>query len=427
VEKIAVIGTGVAGLGCAWNLRGKADITLFEQEARPGGHSNTVPVDEDGREVPIDTGFIVCNRVTYPNLMRLFDELGVELQPSEMSFSVQHLPSGLEYNGMGFFKLFAQKRNLARPRFLRLLYQISRFFKIARRSIEVGDEERLSVHDFARKHGFDRDLLDFYLVPMSSAVWSTTPEEVLHFPATMLIRFFFNHGFLGVRTHHPWFTVRGGARTYVRKILEKVGHARLGDAVASVDDTGRGITVRTASGRLDHFDRAIVATHADQALRLLARPDALQRRLLGPWRYQHNHATLHTDPSWMPRRKIAWASWNYRIARGPGDTLDATTHYWMNALQRVSERQNYFVSINCGGRIPRGHVLYEKDYEHPTYTLASLATHDELPRLNDRSPDQRVYFAGSYFRYGFHEDAYASAVAASAAISRHIEGSPIPA
>lgn len=420
MERIAIIGTGVAGAGCAWNLRDCARLTLFDAADRPGGHTNTVTVNEDGREIPIDTGFIVFNKVTYPNLCRLFDELGVAIQPSEMSFSVQHLPSGLEYNGMSFAKVFAQRRNLLRPRFLWMLREILRFFRVANQALHSPDTRGLTVRQFAALHRFGPDLLDFYLVPMSSAVWSTRPDEVLDFPAEMLIRFFDNHGFLGVETHHPWFTVSRGARTYLHKILAATAEPRLGNAVVTVREAPDGVAVVLADGTRESFDRVVIAAHADEALRMLSDPDRAQSEALEPWRYQKNSAILHTDASLMPQNKIAWASWNYRIENDAVGTSRATTHYWMNALQNVSEHRDYFVSINADGLVRPETVRYRTNYTHPTYTVESLATQKLLPELNTRSARQRVYFCGSYFRYGFHEDAYWSAVETSAVLREHL-------
>ncbi len=416
MERVAIIGTGVSGLGCAWNLRDFAKLTLFEQDARAGGHTNTVVADENGVEVPIDTGFIVFNRVTYPNLCRLFEELGVATQPSEMSFSVRHEPDNLEYNGMGLRKVFAQKRNLLRPRFHRFLGEIQRFFKVANASLDDPAIAGLSVRQFAGRHGFGADLLDHYLVPMSAAVWSSQPAGILDFPAAMLIRFFHNHGFLGLDTHHPWFTVSRGAKTYVRRILERLGDVRLADPVAAVEETPTGVTVRTKGGGFEEFDRVIIAAHGDQALRLLARPDADQQRLLGSFAYQSNHATLHTDATLMPRRRLAWASWNYRIH----EDFRATLHYWMNALQNVSTRRDYFVSLNSRDLVDPASVVYETEYDHPIFTLDAIRAQTELGSLNRRSPRQRIYFCGSYFRYGFHEDAYWSALEACGALREHL-------
>jgi predicted NAD/FAD-binding protein len=274
MERIAIVGTGVAGLGCAWNLRNHASLTLLEKDARPGGHTNTVTVEEDGRTVPIDTGFIVFNKVTYPNLCSLFQELDVPIKPSEMSFSVQHTPTGLEYNGMGVNKVFAQRLNLFRPRFHGLLSHIQRFFRVAKDLLDSPSVEDLTLGEFVKRHGLSQDFLDLYLVPMSSAVWSTEPGDILGFPASTLIRFFHNHGFLGVDTHHPWFTVDGGARTYVEKILGSLGAPRLSAGVTRVEETNDGTVVTTASGETITFDRVVFACHADQALALLAAPDA---------------------------------------------------------------------------------------------------------------------------------------------------------
>jgi uncharacterized protein len=403
--EIAIVGTGVAGLGCAWNLRDVASLALFDKQDRVGGHTNTVTVDEDGTPVPIDTGFIVFNKVTYPNLLGLFENLGVEVKPSEMSFSVQHVPRNIEFNGMGPNKLFAQRSNLLNPRFYALLRQIFRFFRIARASLENPDG--LTLREFVAKNRLGDDFLDLYLVPMSSAVWCTDAHDVLDFPASTLIRFFHNHGFLGVTTHHPWFTVGGGAQTYVRKILEAVGEPVLSAPVCAVTENERHAVVTFADGSRREFDRVVLACHADEALAALAAPTPAQSRLLGAFRYQENSATLHTWPGVMPRRRRAWASWNYRIV-GRDGRRSATTHYWMNALQGVSRKRDYFVSLNSQDAIPASHVLYQTTYEHPVFNLEAAKAQDELHTLNTQSRSQRVFFCGSYFKYGFHEDAYSA-------------------
>ncbi len=406
-ERVAIIGTGVAGLGCAWKLRDVADVTLIEKQARPGGHSNTVTIDEDGEPIRIDTGFIVFNHATYPHLVRLFDELGVRTKPSEMSFSVCHEPSEIEFNGMGLSKVFAQRRNLLRPRFYKLLLQIFRFFRVARAALNDPATEALTLRDFVKRHQLGQDFLDLYLVPMSSAVWSTEPNRVLDFPALSLLRFFQNHGFLGVTTHHPWFTVDGGAKTYVDKILAAVRPVRLPAKVVSVTESADSASVVIENGESMTFDRVIIAAHADEALAMLSAPTSEQSLLLGAFGYQSNMARLHTDERVMPSQRRAWAAWNYRVA-DTGNGPVATTHYWMNALQNVSKKRNYFVSIN--GDVPADQVLYEAVYEHPVFTLEAMRAQAELPTLNTRSPNQRTFFCGSYFRHGFHEDAYASAV-----------------
>ncbi len=409
-ERVAIVGSGVAGMGAAWQLRHSAEITLIERDARPGGHTNTVTIDEDGTPVPIDTGFIVFNHATYPNLVELFRELGVETKPAEMSFSVRHEPANLEYNGMGLGKLFAQRRNILRPRFHALVLSIMRFFRVARAALENPASLECTVTEFVERHRLGHDFLEFYLVPMSSAVWSTEPGRMLDFPALSLIRFFQNHGFLGVTTHHPWFTVSGGSQNYRDKILAAFDPVRLPAKVVAVSESEGNARVRIEDGSELEFDRVIIAAHADETLAMLAAPDADQQRLLSAFRYQENTATLHTDASVMPRARRAWASWNYRVENQPGGGTRATTHYWMNALQGVSKKRNYFVSINGAESIPDAALLYRTVYHHPVYTLEAMRSQRELPSLNTRSSRQRVFFCGSYFRHGFHEDAYSSAV-----------------
>ncbi len=409
-ERIGIIGSGIAGMGAAWQLRNHANITLIEREARPGGHTNTVTVEENGQEVPIDTGFIVFNHATYPNLVRLFEELGVETKPSEMSFSVQHVPSGLEYNGMGLDKLFAQRGNILNPRFHALVFQILRFFRVARALLDKPDSLNCTVAEFVHRNALGVDFLNLYLIPMSSAVWSTDPRQMLDFPALSLIRFFQNHGFLGVTTHHPWFTVSGGSRTYRDKLLAHLRPVQLPAKAVEVKESETSATVRIKDGTVREFDRVIIAAHADEALAMLATPDEAHSRLLGAFGYQKNTATLHTDHSVMPRIRRAWASWNYRVDQDVHGDREATTHYWMNALQGVSKARDYFVSVNGADKIRPETILYQTDYEHPVYTLRAMEAQRELPALNTRSPRQRIFFCGSYFRHGFHEDAYSSAV-----------------
>lgn len=422
--RVAVIGTGIAGLSCAWKLRNSCDLTLFEGDHRPGGHTNTVSVEEEGLGLPIDTGFIVFNKVTYPNLCGLFEELGVAGKPSEMSLSVQHLPRGLEYNGMGLNKLFAQRRNLWSPRFLALIAEIMRFFRVGRRWLEEEAEGALAGSDedaeedlaaFCKRHRFSPDFIDLYLVPMSSAVWSTEPGRILDFPAATLLHFFHNHGFLGITTHHPWFTVEGGSRTYLSKMLGILGAPRLSDPVTSVTGDESEAWVTAASGVRERFDAVVLAAHADQSLSMLGHATEEQRRLLSPFRYQRNETFLHTDEAVMPRRRLAWASWNFRVDQPPGGHQRATTHYWMNALQGIPGKRNYFVSLNGTDLIDPKSILYSTTYEHPVFTLEAIRAQRELPHLNHQG---RLFFCGSYFRYGFHEDACMSGFDAASAVLR---------
>jgi predicted NAD/FAD-binding protein len=415
MTRVAIVGTGIAGLGCAHFLYRDYDLTIFEQNAYAGGHSNTVLVDEPGtgRRLPVDTGFMVFNRVTYPLLNRLFDRLGVESRPTQMSFSVRHADSGLEFCGSSLNHLFAQRRNLLSPRFYRMLGAINRFNREAVDALGDPGNQELTLGEYVRRRGYGSDFLDLYLAPMSSAVWSTPPELMQSFPAITLLRFFHNHGFLGLDTQHPWFTVVGGSRAYVEKLAapwrERI---RLGSPAAGVARTASGVQVTLNTGEVQVFDKVILACHADQALSLLSDPRPEESRLLGEFKYQANTATLHTDARVMPRTPLAWASWNYEINRGPSGETSTATHYWMNSLQGVSDAQDYFVSINRPFAIDPGRVLRTIKYDHPLFNLGALRAQGGLPGMNaSAGGTTETYFAGSYFRYGFHEDAFLSAAA----------------
>ena len=417
MEKLAIIGSGISGLGCVHLLDGRFQISLFEQDDHVGGHANTVEIDEDGRKLPVDTGFMVFNRVTYPNLCHLFQRLGVVAMPTEMSFSVQHMPSGLEFAGSSVNHLFAQRRNLINPDFWRLLWEINRFNSESVAALENGHARGKSVEEFLLDGRYDADFRDRYLVPMSAAVWSTPPDRMLEFPAEALIRFFHNHGFLGLNTQHPWLTLKGGARTYVSELLGKTGTTeKIRERVLKVVRHGRSVEVVTDGGSRS-FDRVVMAAHADQSLGMLDRPDALEEALLSKFRFLQNRATLHSDPSFMPQKKLAWSSWNYRLRVDRDGELRPMTVYWMNRLQGVSDKQDYFVSINGENEIPKEHVVKSIDYEHPLFDLETIRAQERLQELNHREGDRRVFFCGAWFRYGFHEDGFASAIACSRALS----------
>jgi predicted NAD/FAD-binding protein len=414
MTRVAIVGTGIAGLGCAHFLQSDFDVTVFEQNTYSGGHSNTVEAREPvtGRALPIDTGFMVFNQVTYPQLNRLFMKLGVETKPTNMSFSVRNADSGLEYCGTSLNHLFAQRRNLLSPRFYRMLGTISRFNREAVEALEDPATQGMTLAQFVASRGYGEDFLSLYLAPMSSAVWSTPPELMNSFPAVTLLRFFHNHGFLGLNTQHPWYTVAGGSRAYVERLVAPwKDRIRLGSAVARVSRPGRGVTVTTGDGRTETFDKVILACHADQALSLIADPRPDECRLLGEFKYQPNVATLHTDRSVMPSTRLAWASWNYEVNHdGLGDSATAT-HYWMNSLQGVSEREDYFVSINRPHAIDPTKVIRTIAYEHPLFNMGALQAQKGLPLLNGAAAGStETFLAGSYFRYGFHEDALLSAV-----------------
>jgi uncharacterized protein len=413
MAKLAIIGTGISGLGCAHFLHRDFDLTLFEQNNYVGGHTNTVTAPEPGtgRPVPIDTGFMVFNKVTYPLLTRLFAELDVPIKKTAMSFSVRHAGSGLEYCGSSLNHLFAQRRNLFRPRFYRMLAAIDRFNREGVEALADPATVNETLGDYVRRRRYGADFFDLYLVPMSSAVWSSPPDQMLSFPATSLLRFFHNHGFLGLHTQHQWWTVDGGAKTYVEKITapwrERI---RLSEAAIGVMRGSDGVRITTSRGASERFDHVILACHGDQALRLLGDATTEERGILAEFRYQPNVATLHTDASVMPRTRLAWSSWNYEIARGPAGNISTATHYWMTSLQGVSQRENYFVTINRPESIAPGKVLRRIAYEHPLFSLGAVRAQNELPALNaSAAGTTETYFAGAWQRYGFHEDGLLSA------------------
>lgn len=418
MQTLAVIGTGIAGLSCAWFLRHRYRLTVFEQNQYAGGHTNTVTIDEDGSQISLDTGFMVFNHVTYPLLTRLFAELGVATKPTDMSFSVQHVPTALEYNGGNISLLFGQRRNLFRLRHWRMLLAIDRFNKEAVTALEDPRYQEYTLRQYVSERGYGDDMLNFYLIPMSSAVWSTPPALMLDFPAITLLRFWQNHGFLGLDTRHQWYTVVGGSKSYIppltadyRKDME------LGRRVVRIHRISDKAEVILEDGERRHFDKVVLACHGDQALALLDDPTDLECRLLRRFKYQPNTATVHTDESFMPRTRRCWASWNYRIDAGPGGAIVPTTHYWMNSLQGVSEKRNYFVSLNCEDRIKPEAILKHIDYEHPLFNLAAIRAQRELPTLNRLSPSQSTYYAGAWFKYGFHEDGLASGLACARAVT----------
>lgn len=394
-------------MGCGHFLNAHDNITLYEQNDYIGGHTNTVTVDERGKPVYIDTGFMVFNFQTYPLLRKLFGQIHAPVRKTDMSFSVQHKPSGLEYSGTSMNHLFAQRKNLFSIPYLKMLAQIARF---NRESVAILDNPEYAGHSlsqYIREKGYGEDMLWKYLIPMSSAVWSTPMEEMLDFPIVTMVRFFKNHGFLGLDTQHQWYTLHQGSQSY-REILiapfrDKI---RVNAKVAKLARAEGGVVVQCTDGTHEQYDRVIVASHGDQALRLLEAPTDTEQRLLSCFKYQPNKAVLHTDAAMMPKTKLAWSSWNYRITREQ-EQLRPSTIYWMNRLQSVSDHENYFLSINPQGDLDHRKIIREFDYEHPLFDIPAINAQAELDRLNADGP---VYFCGSYFKYGFHEDAFASAV-----------------
>ena len=405
--KIAIVGTGIAGMACGHYLQSKYDIFFYEKNNYAGGHTNTITLDEEGKEINIDTGFMVFNHVTYPLLIKLFEELKAPSYRTSMSFSVQYEPANLEFCGSGLNGLFAQRRNIFNIRHIRMLKQIGRFNEEAVKDLDNPKYIDHTLKQYISEKAFGDDMLQRYLIPMSAAVWSTPMDKMLDFHAQSLIRFFYNHGFLGLNTQHQWYTVTIGSKTYKDIIMKPFkNNLRLNDPVVRVKrETGK-VVLRTQNGTETEYDKVILACHGDEALALLDKPTAEEQSLLSKFQYQKNKTVLHTDASVMPKTKRAWSSWNYRVEEKNGK-LFASTIYWMNSLQKVSDKSNYFVSLNDPGNIDEKKILKEIEYEHPLFDTKTAKAQPELFKLNEKGP---VYFCGSYFRYGFHEDALWSAV-----------------
>lgn len=413
-EKLAIIGTGISGLGAAYFLAKDYDLTLYEKADYIGGHTNTLDVKEDGKLIPIDTGFIVFNHVTYPNLLRLFNTLNVPTKKSDMSFSVQYAPTNLEFCGSGLNGLFAQRLNFFKPRYIKMLLEINRFNVNAPKILSDAKYDDWDLGRYMREEGYGEDILHNYLIPMSSAVWSTPPDLMLSFPAKTLVRFFHNHGFLGLSTQHQWWTVDGGSREYISRITKDFkDKIHLNAGVASVMREGKQVKVTLENGKTELFDKVVMATHGPTSAKLVKNLTPLEQELLPLYKYQKNIATLHTDASDMPKKRFIWSSWNYKITRGNDGKLQPFTIYWMNQLQGVSKNKNYFVTINDPSRINKEHIISEIEYEHPLFSVEAALGQEKLPKLNETGP---IYYAGAYFRYGFHEDGFLSAVNVAEAI-----------
>jgi predicted NAD/FAD-binding protein len=416
-ESIAIVGSGISGMACAHFLSRDHDIALFEKDARLGGHSHTISVEEGSRQIPIDTGFMVYNEVTYPLLARLFRELEVATKPTSMSFSVQHVAENLEFNGGSLNLLFGQRRNLLRPRYWKVLAQIDRFNRETVRELAAPEYPDMTLGEYVKARDYGNDFLNWYLSPMAAAVWSSPPERIEKFPAQTLMRFWHNHGFLGLDTQHPWRTVCGGSRNYVEKLTAPFADRIVKDApVRSISRTGSGVSLLLADGSSRVFDRAVIAAHGDQALEMLADPTALERRWLSNFHSQKITAVVHTDTRFMPRTRRGWASWTYRIDPAAGGAPRPSTHYWMNELQGVSDRENYFVSINPPAGPAADKIRRRLEYEHPLFDVAAVSAQAELPHLHAAGAETRRHFCGAWQRYGFHEDGLWSAVNVCASI-----------
>ncbi len=402
--KIAIIGTGIAGNVAAWQLRDDYDITVFEAGSYIGGHTNTIDVFENGRSFAVDTGFIVFNDATYPNFIRLLDDIGQESQPSTMGFSVRSTDGALEYGSTSLNALFAQRRNIVRPSFQRMIRDILRFNRTAIPSVEHCDET-YSLGEFLDDNEYSREFVEHYLVPMAAAIWSAEPVAILEMPVSFLVRFFNNHGLLQLRDRPQWRVIKGGSRQYVHKLV--AGHRdriRLDTPVQRVRRIDDRVEITTADAGAELFDYVFLACHSDQALALLEDATPAEREVLGAIRYQPNEAVLHTDDSLMPKHRLAWSSWNYHIPEDPARHVSVT--YNMNILQNLDAEKQYLVTLNNDENIDPHKIIRRVQYEHPIYSREAVVAQRRQAEVNA----DRTFFCGAYWHNGFHEDGVVSAL-----------------
>ena len=440
MRRVAVIGSGISGLSVAHGLAGLAQVTLFEAGAYFGGHTHTVDVTLDGVTHGVDTGFLVLNERTYPELQRLFRELGVPIAKSEMSFSVQVPDLGLEWSGNDLNTVFAQRRNLLRPRFWRMLIDLLRFNRSATALAAGGAEADLDepIDAFLARHRFSAEFRDWYFLPMIGCIWSCPLDQMLRFPIATMIRFCHNHGLLQVANRPQWYTVEGGARRYVEKMLVHIPDARLNTPVLGVRRLSDGLidagaAVTTAAGT-ERFDEVVLACHSDQSLALLADPTPDEAQVLGAIRYQRNRAVLHTDTSVLPTRRRAWAAWNYERAAqrggsgeggdgGGDDPVAVCLHYLLNRLQPLPFSTPVLVSLNPATE-PRADSIHgEFDYAHPVFDLPAIAAQQHVGALQGV---RSTWFCGAWTRYGFHEDGLVSGLAVCDGLRARLAGSAAP-
>ena len=405
--RIAVVGAGISGLGSAFYLEQAGHtVTLFEAADYFGGHTHTVDVTLDGVTAPVDTGFLVCNDHTYPNLLKLFDELGVDLASSDMSFAVRADRDGIEWSGTNFASLFAQPSNALKPRFLRFLADIMRFNRICTAMVLESRVPAMSVGDFLAKERFSQALFDWYLWPMVGSIWSTPRGDVLDFELPMLLRFCHNHGLLRVQNRPRWMTVRGGAKTYVERIVSSLRDTRISTPIKRIVRGVNFVELLTNRGR-EQFDAVVLACHSDQALKLLAHPTETERMALAAIGYQPNRCVLHTDASLMPRRQRAWAAWNYLQVNDSDNARPVALTYWMNLLQPLPFKTQLFETLNPPVEPQKNSVIAEFEYWHPLLNQTAIKAQQQITSVQGLN---QTYFAGAWLKNGFHEDGLSSAL-----------------
>lgn len=403
--KIAIVGGGIAGNVAAYHLHREHDITVFEAASHVGGHAHTHDVEQAGKWYRVDTGFIVFNDWTYPNFVALLDELGVGSQPSPMSFSVRDERTGLEYNGTSFDRLFAQRRNLVRASFWRMLRDVARFNREAPALLQTPDDGT-TLGDYVDGSRYSREFVDHYIVPMGAAIWSTDAARIRHFPVRHFVRFFSNHGMLSVNRRPQWRAIRGGSACYVDRLIAGFrDRIRLDSPVQSIRRLAGSVFVKPRGQPAERFDAAFIACHSDQALQLLADATPREREILGAINYQPNEAVLHTDTRLLPTARRAWAAWNYHVQDGDAGRVALT--YDMNILQTLDAPQPFLVTLNRTDAIDPAKVIKRIGYEHPLFTAKGIA---EQSRQHEINGPLNTYFCGAYWRYGFHEDGVVSAL-----------------
>jgi predicted NAD/FAD-binding protein len=405
MARIAIVGTGISGLGAAYLLNPHHDITVYEKAARIGGHTRTVTVSYNGTKIPVDTGFIVFNRQNYPNLTGLFHYLDVPTHESDMTFAATIGEGWLEWGAKNVNAIFGQRRNLLRPGFFRLLRDVIRFNGHALNTVEK--HPRISLGELIELLNLGDWFRRYYLLPMAGAIWSCPPQQMLDFPAMSFVRFFENHGLLSVSGQPQWYTVTGGSQEYVRRLTQSfTSRIRTGCGVAEVARNSDGIEIRDDQGGVERYDHAILGCHADESLSILKDARSEERALLGAFRYQPNRAILHKDPSVMPKRNACWASWVYKADVSTSE-LKISVSYWMNKLQGIDARFPLFVTLNPTQKIAPEHVFDEHIFYHPVFDAAAMAAQHGLSEIQGH---QNTWYCGAYLRHGFHEDGLLSAV-----------------
>ena len=409
-KKVAIIGAGISGIGAAWLLSKKHDVTVFEADQHFGGHANTVDVMTPDGSIPVDTGFIVCNDRNYPNFLELLNKLNISPHPTEMSFGVSMDKGSFEYAGSSnLSSLFAQRQNIIRPRFWRMISSIIKFYKESS-IINPREAQNITLRDYLDQNKYHNSFLRDHILPMAAAVWSTPSNKVGDFPLSSFLRFCQNHGLLQVKDRPQWFTISGGSCEYVKAIIDQTdANFKNNSPIQSIVRIENGVSVTVAGGKSEQFDRILIATHANTALKMLKDADPVEKSILSAFKYAKNEAVLHSDVRFMPKRKRAWSSWNY-IQNDSTNEDNLSVTYWMNKLQPLATKTPLFVTLNPHAELDSKLVHYKKYYDHPIFDLSTLKAQK---KLLDIMGHRNIWYAGAHFGYGFHEDGLQSGLFAA--------------